>query len=354
MTTTTTQQQQRAASPSAAPTQSRADGDSGDLPRDLAATDTTTEFSSDGAPAASTPDDLILPIAQGSGCPPDSTWKFLLSGRNDQADRRRKPTQTRHPPTLPQLFAVEPIMLGVDEAGRGPVMGPMVYAIAFAPISRIDVIRKTGVDDSKKLTEADRDSLFARFTDEDHSEWMGWSVTAISPKEISEGMLRKSKYNLNQQAHDTTIDLIRNVIRRGVCVREVYVDTVGKEKPYQELLERHFPGIAITVASKADSKFPIVSAASIFAKVIRDCVVRRWRFTEDDFLRESISRTFGSGYPSGATTTIRLIITQTIRPKHTKWLKENLDPVFGYPSIIRFSWSTAAKMMQDRGIPVHW
>jgi ribonuclease H2 subunit A len=80
--------------------------------------------------------------------------------------------------------------------------------------------------------------------------------------------------------------------------QQIYVDTVGKEKPYQDKLKEIFPGIEITVASKADSKYPIVSAASIFAKVIRDWVIKRWIFPERG-LNNAMSTVFGSGYPSG-------------------------------------------------------
>ena len=180
---------------------------------------------------------------------------------------------------------------------------------------------------------------------------------------------RRFKYNLNQLSHDTAIDLIQDALTRGVNVqevcgaaglarppthrglrwrvvpprarecRQVYVDTVGDPARYQAKLVARFPGIRkIVVSKKADSLFPIVSAASICAKasavarasqprctagherapgltlagggwcpgavrahgrteVTRDDGLRGWEFEEQDL---EVSRAFGSGYPGGA------------------------------------------------------
>jgi ribonuclease H2 subunit A len=67
---------------------------------------------------------------------------------------------------------------------------------------------------------------------------------------------------------------------------------------YQAKLCRIFPGIEITVAKKADSTYPIVSAASIVAKVTRDAILKNWSFAEPN-LSATIGQAFGSGYPSG-------------------------------------------------------
>ena len=70
----------------------------------------------------------------------------------------------------------------------------MVYAIAFAPISKMLELKAVGVDDSKKLTEAYREELLMSLTSEGSKEWLGWAVKAISAKDISEGMLKRYVY----------------------------------------------------------------------------------------------------------------------------------------------------------------
>jgi ribonuclease H2 subunit A len=80
----------------------------------------------------------------------------------------------------------------------------------------------------------------------------------------------------------------------------VYVDALGNTTAYEKYLSGLFPGIVFTVTTKADSKFKIVGAASVAAKVTRDACIESWHFEEivgNDQVQWS--NAFGSGYPSG-------------------------------------------------------
>ncbi|SMQ47425.1 unnamed protein product [Zymoseptoria tritici ST99CH_3D1] len=249
------------------------------------------------------------------------------------------------PTTIKNDMTIE-CVLGVDEAGRGPVLGPMVYGLYYLPLAihRSLLADTHRFDDSKVLTPAFRSELMERICtpDTDLHENSGWATRLMSAQDISSAMMRPNgTYNLNAQAMDATIDLIQEVLDSGVNIREVYIDTIGQPAAYQKKLERIFPALDITVAKKADSLYPCVSAASVCAKVTRDAALdvlySSYASADDDGLIA-----WGSGYPSDA--------------RCSNWLKSNMDPLFGWGNECRFSWGTAKEMLEAKGAPcrVDW
>ncbi|XP_075218182.1 ribonuclease H2 subunit A isoform X2 [Lycorma delicatula] len=197
---------------------------------------------------------------------------------------------------FPDVCKDEACVLGVDEAGRGPVLGPMVYGICFCPLSEENELKDLGCADSKTLTEEKREAIFKILCDEKDSG-IGWAVEVISPNTICNSMLRRQKKSLNQVSHDSAISLIKRALDGGINVTQVFVDTVGPADKYQDKLSEIFPQLQVTVASKADATYPIVSAASICAKVIRDFALQTWEFPECIELPDG--KNWGSGYPNG-------------------------------------------------------
>ncbi|GBG79631.1 hypothetical protein CBR_g29781 [Chara braunii] len=167
----------------------------------------------------------------------------------------------------PEWYAT-PCVMGIDEAGRGPVL------------------------DSKTLTEAKREVLFESIKAD---QSIAWDVDVIPASLLSAQMLSRQKRSLNAISHESAIGLIQRALNKGCILAEVFLDTVGDAEKYALRLREKFPGIEITVSKKADSLFPIVSAASIVAKVTRDHTLRDWK---SDSCLETGSN-FGSGYPAG-------------------------------------------------------
>ena len=223
--------------------------------------------------------------------------------------------------------------LGVDEAGRGPVIGPMVYAACVWPIAKKTEYAQLGFDDSKKLSRERRDELFEVIKSLPDVHYY---VAISTSEQLSNAMLMKQRTSLNTIAFDSAESVIRQALNAGLNVTHCYLDTVGPPAKYAEHLKHIFsplkPDIDFTVEPKADSTYPIVSAASICAKVTRD--------TEVDAISEQIGDV-GCGYPSD--------------PATVKWLSDHIDPVFGFDArYVRVSWETCRTMMQAKGVSYAW
>ena len=118
----------------------------------------------------------------------------------------------------------KPVVMGIDEAGRGPVLGPMVYGAAFWAKDVDASIIPKDFNDSKQLSAEKRDELFEKIKSIPN---IGFVVRVLHASEISRSMLRKDPYNLNAMSHDSAMQMIRAVLDAGVKIDTCYVDTVG-------------------------------------------------------------------------------------------------------------------------------
>jgi ribonuclease H2 subunit A len=109
-------------------------------------------------------------------------------------------------------------VVGIDESGRGPVLGPMIYTALYIPTTHQVQLKELGVDDSKQLTMSQREEIFAKVRE---NKWMGWETRALHAEEIGAQMLAKDKVNLNAMSHDTAVGLVQKIIDLGMNVTEV-------------------------------------------------------------------------------------------------------------------------------------
>eukprot|EP00897_Mesotaenium_endlicherianum_P002220 jgi/Mesen1/2025/ME000148S01133 len=230
----------------------------------------------------------------------------------------------------PREWHKEPCCLGIDEAGRGPVLGAMVYGCAVCPLGYRERLAQQEYADSKVLSEAKREELYGALLAD---PCLGWAVEVLEAHSLSAQMLRQSRRSLNAISYEAAMGLVRRALGAGVRLAEVYVDTVGDPEMYRKMLEREFPGIKFFVCPKADSLYPIVSAASVVAKVTRDRGLREWVWREQGEVE--FTSAFGSGYPGD--------------PVTVAWMEANHDHVFGYPSLVRFSWGTTTAQLKKQG-----
>jgi ribonuclease HII len=223
-----------------------------------------------------------------------------------------------------ELFnALAKLIAGVDDAGRGPIIGPMVIAGILVSAEQQQELRSFGVRDSKLLTPEQRSKLEPKI----RSTALKVSIVEAQPKEIDEfvlhgGKLRKLNFLEARMMAAVLTDL---------APPEAYVDASDvNEARYatsiREFLPEHLKGMKIFSEHHADRTFPVVSAASIIAKVRRDALVEGLRTQYGDF---------GSGYMTD--------------PKTMSFLRAWRRSHAAYPPIVRMSWKTIKELEAEIG-----
>ncbi len=204
---------------------------------------------------------------------------------------------------------------GVDEAGRGPVIGPLVVA-GVALDENKEKRLAYFVKDSKKLSPGRREKIFPLI-----KKLSDKVVFKIIPPEIVDKWIISFKGGLNL----LEVKIFSEIIKE-LKADLVYVDSCDiKPKRFSDRIKKKL-GFNLNLISeiKADERYPVVSAASIIAKVVRDKEIRKLRGKYGDF---------GSGYPSDR---------RTIAFLKKFYLKHKY-----FPPIVRKSYKTISKIINE-------
>ncbi|MCL5437215.1 MAG: ribonuclease HII [Candidatus Thermoplasmatota archaeon] len=168
--------------------------------------------------------------------------------------------------------------LGADEAGRGPVMGPMVLCALLGDTEKLVSI---GVRDSKQLSEERRNAIFRSL-----GSISSWRISVVWPEEIDMAVAHSS---LNRLELLHFASLIRHFDSEVAFVDAPDVDC----KRFSAEMCR-ITGRKVVAEHRADIRYPAVSAASIVAKVTRDRIISE--------IAEELGEDIGSGYPGDSAT----------------------------------------------------
>ena len=177
------------------------------------------------------------------------------------------------------------IIAGVDEAGRGPVIGPMVMCAVSCHKDHEISLKAAGVKDSKLLSATTRKKLSEML----HST-CSFHVEILTAKEITLQMQHKISLNdIEARAAAQCITSLHEKEKFEV----VFIDSPDSvPSMYERRIRRFFKNLDVKLIceNKADYNYPIVGAASIIAKEIREKEIKA--------IKEVIEEDFGSGYSS--------------------------------------------------------
>jgi len=212
------------------------------------------------------------------------------------------------------------LIIGIDDAGRGPVIGPMVLAGVLVRKEVETELRRAGIKDSKLLTAKTRDELVKTIKE----MILDFHYQIITPAEIDTGF--GMGVNLNEveaiAAANIVNHLCKNLNEEQKKNLVIVIDCPSNNpsswlNTLMKYIKKENQTIRIRAEHKADFHYPSVSAASIIAKTTRDGEIEK--------IKEQIGLDFGSGYPADPT-------TKEFLAKHSQEFKKE--------RIFRESWAT--------------
>ena len=213
-------------------------------------------------------------------------------------------------------------VIGIDEAGKGPVIGSLFIAFSTVHLAEglsalndyQDKLEQLGVKDSKKLTPKKRGELYTKL-----KEYMDIFYAQLTPAVIDDN--NKSGFSLNDLEIASIIQILEKEKPNLVLIDAL---TSSPENFGEEISKRLSFDCKIISENKADTKYPIVGAASIAAKQLRE--------QELEEIRTNIGYNCGSGYPSDPTT--------------KEFLKQHYNSK-EFDFIFRKSWKTYQNLIKE-------
>ncbi len=208
------------------------------------------------------------------------------------------------------------LVCGIDEAGRGPLIGPMVMAGVLVDEEGSESLKSMGVKDSKLLTQRRRVALYKRIV----SVVKKYKIVVIDAKEI-DAALESDELNLNWLEAHTSAKII-NALKPEKVIIDCPSNNIANYRRYlMKLLDNK--KIEAVFEHKADVNYVECSAASILAKVTREEEIER--------IKKEVGN-FGSGYLTD--------------PKTIKFFEENFER---HPNIFRKTWAPYRKRLHLKG-----
>lgn len=204
------------------------------------------------------------------------------------------------------------LIAGIDEAGRGASLGPMVLSIVLLEKEAEEELIKLEIKDSKMLSPEVR----AFFEPKIKEIALEHYTLSISAEELN-GLM--NRYSLNEIEAMKIGSLLNKLKKKAELVLVDSPDIIAKN--FEKRIRKYFKGeCIIKTEHKADENYPVVSAASILAKVARDNAINELHKEFGDF---------GSGYSHD--------------PMTQKFIKEYLKKYKILPVIARKHWQTCTR-----------
>ncbi len=206
-------------------------------------------------------------------------------------------------------------VLGIDEAGRGPIIGDLVISGVMIEEEDEEKLISFGVKDSKLVSKKNREPMYKKIVD----SVLNYDIIVVSPEEIDD-VLFSQDLNLNKLEAIKSAMII-NKLQPDKAILDCPSPNVESYKEYIRTFLKN-KDIELIVEHKADLNYPVAGAASILAKVTRDNSIVEL---------EKKYGIIGSGYPADE--------------KTQDFIKKNFEK---HPEIFRRSWSTFKKLEKEK------
>jgi len=206
-------------------------------------------------------------------------------------------------------------LAGVDDSGRGSVIGPLVIAGVLLDEKDVQRLSNLGVKDSKRLSRKRREELYEAI----RNLALNYHLVKLSPAEIDKVVRSGRKLHKLNRLEAQAMAKVIKFLHPDIA----YVDAsdVLAERYKHHIMEHLSFNLEIISEHKADVKYPVVSAASIIAKVERDKAISELKAKYGNI---------GCGYATD--------------PKTIEFLEQWIEKFGSYPDFVRLSWKTVKRI----------